>query len=275
VIVRKDKDAEDVAIAEQAAEAAAPADEDVDEDAVPQVAKAPAAAEKLVETTVRTGPFGPAWGTMVHRVMELAVQGNTYTDTALKEAARQAVNEMLTEDELDKKQRGMLGVAVDASDEDVIAYLVPRIEEAVGFMKDEGSPLRQLLAGAVAYPELPFILQAKQDDDRTAELYRHLSAHISSEAAKDRTLAVEGIIDLAIRKDDGWYVVDYKTDKLGGDESKEAYMERLRGEYTPQITAYARVLEKMTGVNALPVRGAWLCSIPLGGRLIELDIGPK
>jgi hypothetical protein len=24
-----------------------------------------------------------------------------------------------------------------------------------------------------------------------------------------------------------------------------------------------------------PVRGAWLCSIPLGGELIELDIAPE
>ena len=170
------------------------------------------------------------------------------------------------------KQREMLGLTEGATDEEVIAVLVPAIVEAAAFLKDDACDLRKKIDGAACYPELPFILQAKKDDERTGELYKHLSAHISGDNAKDRVLAVEGIIDLAIRREDGWYIVDYKTDKLGSAETKEAYALRLKGEYTPQITAYARVLEQMGGEKALPVKGAWLCSIPLGGKLIELDI---
>ena len=77
---------------------------------------------------------------------------------------------------------------------------------------------------------------------------------------------------MAVRKEDGWYVVDYKTDRVRRYERKNKYIQRLKDEYTPQITAYARVLEKMNGEKSLPVKGAWLCSIPLGGELIELDI---
>lgn len=246
---------------------------DFDEDDIPVV---PAKAPKAEEPTERhTGPYGPVWGTMVHRVMELAVQGKAYTEEALVEAARQAVHEMLTDDEMTEKQRDMLGLAADAADGEVISQLVPAIVEAVGFLKNAASPLRKLIDGAACYPELPFILQAKEDDPDTGELYRHLSAHIANDKAKDRILAVEGIIDLAIRREDGWYIVDYKTDKQGSSETDGDYALRLKGEYTPQITAYARVLEKMGGDGALPVRDAWLCSIPRGGELIPLDIKTK
>ena len=231
--------------------------------------------DEIANSDPHAGPYGPVWGTMVHRVMELTVQWNTYTDAALHKFARQAIGEMLTSDEMTEKQRGMLGLPADAADEAVIAQLIPAIAEAAAFLKEEKSPLRRLIDGAACFPELPFILQAKQDDETTGELYQHLSAHIANDRAKDRVLAVEGIIDLAIRRDDGWYIVDYKTDKVGRTETHEEYAQRLRGEYTPQITAYARVLEQMGGENALPVKGAWLCSIPLGGELIKLDLAPN
>lgn len=271
VVAHKDKDAEDAGDTEtgEAAETSAAAD-DFDPDAIPVTV--PSAVEAAEKPEPHKGPYGPVWGTMVHRVMELTVQDKAYTDDALQEKARQAIHEMLTSDEMTPKQRGMLGLAADAKDEEVISYLVPAIVEAIGFMKHADSPLRKLIDGASCYPELPFILQAKENDADTGELYKHLSAHIANDKAKDRILTVEGIIDLAIRKEDGWYIVDYKTDKLGSAESEADYALRLRGEYTPQITAYARVLEKMGGANALPVKGAWLCSIPLGGEFIELHI---
>ena len=67
-------------------------------------------------------------------------------------------------------------------------------------------------------------------------------------------------------------MVDYKTDKIRKAETQDQFIQRLKEEYTPQITAYARVLDKM---GATRTRQAWLCSIPLGGRLIELDIQPE
>ena len=104
--------------------------------------------------------------------------------------------------------------------------------------------------------------------DRDSPVYRHLAGHIRTEAAKDKILDVNGSIDLAIRHDDGsWTVVDYKTDAQRTDETDEQLAARLKAEYTAQITAYARVLELQQGAR---VTGAYLCSIPLGGRLIEL-----
>jgi len=222
----------------------------------------------------RKGPFGADWGTMVHRVMELCVREGSFRVTVMEDAARQAVREQL-EAGFDPEKLWMLGLKQTDDETAVLEKLVPELMLASAFLTSEITPLRQLMDGGVCYPELPFLLQAQKDHPRTGELYRHLSAHISDKRADDRTLAVEGIIDLAIRREDGWYVVDYKTDRLNGAETREAFAERLRGEYTPQITAYARVLEKMNGEKSLPVRGAWLCSIPLGGELIKLDIAPQ
>lgn len=247
--------------------------------------KHPDAAESAVKVTTSTGtaaeevhkekgPFGADWGTMVHRVMELCVREGSFRATALEEAARQAVREQL-DNGFDTDHLWRLGLRSVEDEEAVLEKLVPEIEVAAAFLTSEITSLRQLIDGGACYPELPFVLQAEKDHPQTGELYRHLSAHISDERAADRTLAVEGIIDLAIRKDDGWYVVDYKTDRVGGNEDKDAYMQRLKGEYTAQITAYARVLEKMNGEKSLPVKGAWLCSIHLGGELIKLDIAPK
>jgi len=273
VVVHADQDAEDDASrAEEEGAVPAPED-DTDGNDIPVV---PAAApESLRKPEVHRGPYGPVWGTMVHRVMELTIQGKTYIERALQDSARQAIHEMLTSGEMTVPQRRMLGLAADAPDEAVIAQLLPAIVEAAAFLTDAASPLRTLINGAACYPELPFLLQAKQGDARTGELYDHLSAHMGGDRTRERILAVEGIIDLAIRREDGWYIVDYKTDKRNEAETTEAYARRLRQEYTPQITAYARVLEQMDGGTALPVRGAWLCSIPLGGALIELDIAPK
>lgn len=220
------------------------------------------------------GPCGPVWGTMVHRVMELAVIGGDFTKERILAHARESIREALEADLLDGRQRKLLGLSRTDGEEEIVSALAPPIAGAAAFLCDAASPLRRLMEGAESYPELPFVLRAGEEDANTREIYRHLCAHISSDAAKDRTLAVEGVIDLALYKDGGWYVVDYKTDKLRPGESRQDLIRRLKAEYTPQITAYARVLGKMQGEKRASVRCAWLCSIPLGGELIPLEIDP-
>lgn len=212
------------------------------------------------------GPYGPDWGTIVHRVMELAVRENCFTEQELETFARRAVIEQLPDGLVNAAQRRMLRLEEAETGAEVIDRLTVQAAQAAAFLLQEDCPLRNLLTGGEGYPELPFFLQAGED---SGELYRHLTAHATSNQAQGRTLAVEGVIDLAIRKDGAWYVVDYKTDKLRSGESEEKFIRRLKDEYTPQITAYARVLERM---NMGRTEKAWLCSIPLKGRLIELDI---
>ncbi len=53
---------------------------------------------------------------------------------------------------------------------------------------------------------------------------------------------LEGVIDLAFLEDDGWTVVDYKTDR-GDDPALDERLERYRA----QIRLYARALEHLSG----------------------------
>ncbi len=48
----------------------------------------------------------------------------------------------------------------------------------------------------------------------------------------DGKVYVEGFADLAFEEDDGWVVMDYKTDRLDGRR------EELVRTYTPQVEAY-------------------------------------
>lgn len=214
-----------------------------------------------------SGPHGPDWGTIIHRVMELAVRDGRFAPEDIAAFARQAVSETLGDAPLTKTQRRMLGGEAETSDKDLLSSVAAAAAEAAGFVTREDAPLRKLISCAECYPELPFQLYA---EDRESEAYRHLARHISDEQARDKTLEVQGVIDLAIRKNGVWTIVDYKTDILRGGEGAEQFRERLRDEYTPQITAYAKVMEQFSGER---VDGLYLCSIPLGGELIELAAG--
>lgn len=66
----------------------------------------------------------------------------------------------------------------------------------------------------------------------------------------DGTL-LQGVIDCAFIEDDGWVLVDYKTDRF---EDEEAFKTR----YAMQLEWYARALERIT---ARPVKEMWLYAI--------------
>ncbi|OPL09849.1 MAG: hypothetical protein AVO34_12920, partial [Firmicutes bacterium ML8_F2] len=54
---------------------------------------------------------------------------------------------------------------------------------------------------------------------------------------------ITGIIDLAFRREEGWVLVDYKTDAVEDDSHLQALVEY----YTPQLELYRRYWEKITG----------------------------
>lgn len=62
---------------------------------------------------------------------------------------------------------------------------------------------------------------------------------------------LQGVIDCAFMENEGWVLVDYKTDRI---EDEEAFCQR----YAMQIEWYARALERITGS---PVHEAWLYAI--------------
>ncbi|MBE5803071.1 MAG: helicase-exonuclease AddAB subunit AddA [Clostridiales bacterium] len=65
---------------------------------------------------------------------------------------------------------------------------------------------------------------------------------------------LQGVIDCAFMEDDGWVLLDYKTDYITDDE---AFIQR----YAMQLEWYARALEKIT---ATPVKEMWLFALGKG-----------
>jgi ATP-dependent helicase/nuclease subunit A len=57
------------------------------------------------------------------------------------------------------------------------------------------------------------------------------------------TGVLEGFVDLVLEEDQGLVVVDYKTDRTGG----EAGLALAAARYGPQVASYALALEEATG----------------------------
>lgn len=70
----------------------------------------------------------------------------------------------------------------------------------------------------------------------------------------DRNLLVQGVIDCAFLEEDGWVLVDYKTDRA---EDEEGFVET----YRPQLAWYAEAVRELTGK---PVKEAWLYALSRG-----------
>ena len=70
----------------------------------------------------------------------------------------------------------------------------------------------------------------------------------------DETLLVQGSVDCCFEEDGEWILLDYKTDRADDVDS-------LIARYRPQLTLYAKALERITGK---PVRETWLCLLTAG-----------
>lgn len=57
---------------------------------------------------------------------------------------------------------------------------------------------------------------------------------------EEKGMLLQGVIDCAFREDDGWVMVDYKTDRIDNEVSFIA-------QYTPQMLLYIRALQEITG----------------------------
>lgn len=234
------------------------ADEEDHADSAPVPQEPPAETEPV--------PRGAYWGTIVHSVMEQAVRHADSSRSALMQYAREAASSVLTDGALSAREWDMVLGGREIDDHcSRIAYVAEKAAEAAAFFSDPASPLRVLTDGADCYPELPFTLCESNSD---SALFRHLEHHLSNTELRGKRLELQGVIDLAVWKDGAWTVVDYKTDCIRSGESCDAFRERLKGEYTAQILSYAQVLERLRG----KVRCAVLCSIALGGELIELPL---
>lgn len=80
----------------------------------------------------------------------------------------------------------------------------------------------------------------------------------------DKNILVQGVIDLFYENDDGTYnVVDFKTDRVSGENAEKTLIERHR----VQLEYYCRAVEEMTGKR---VKHAYLYSFELS-KAVEAE----
>jgi ATP-dependent helicase/nuclease subunit A len=85
------------------------------------------------------------------------------------------------------------------------------------------------------------------------ELYKEAPFTIRHELG-GRQVLVQGTIDCCFRQNDGWILVDYKSNYVDM-ANMDAEMQRLRADYVPQLALYREALE---GVTGMPVKKAVL-----------------
>jgi ATP-dependent helicase/nuclease subunit A len=90
------------------------------------------------------------------------------------------------------------------------------------------SPLwKRVIASSQRYSEVPFFTKMELVEPETA----------------GNDSIVSGTIDLVFKEDDGWAIVDFKTDTV----SDEQQMALLAAYYAPQLELYRKAWESMTG----------------------------
>lgn len=88
-----------------------------------------------------------------------------------------------------------------------------------------------LLSVPSVYREIPFSLSLPAKD-----VYRTWGS------GTDDEVLVQGVIDCIVPKDDGWVILDYKTDAITGDVTN-AVKEKLIKRYVTQMTLYRHAIE--------------------------------
>ena len=98
-----------------------------------------------------------------------------------------------------------------------------------------------------------FASQTGKEAVAAKELYKEAPFTIRHEM-NGRQVLVQGTIDCFFRQEDGWVLVDYKSNYIDR-ENEDKEMKRLRAEYLPQLALYREALE---GVTRTPVKKAVL-----------------
>lgn len=96
-----------------------------------------------------------------------------------------------------------------------------------------------------ATARVQFLLTAVLNDERGRWLLSY--PHAMREWSLFNEQGQEKIVDLALETEEGWWVVDYKTNQRNPDESIEAFRERLRLDYTDQLKSYAEYIRAFDG----------------------------
>lgn len=172
---------------------------------------------------------GAARGTIYHHVLEL-LDYHSLAAEEEEEAIRTQLSKMAEKGQL---KAGEVDIVDPA---DILAFLHSSI----------GSRMREAALAGRLWRERPFVLDipAKEIDKNWPE---------------GENILVQGVIDAWFEEEDGYVLVDYKTDRVFSPDGHE-----LREKYAPQLALYSRAIETITGI---PVKEMYLYSVTLGREI--------
>src|SRR5699024_1561501 len=75
------------------------------------------------------------------------------------------------------------------------------------------------------------------------------------ESDTDERILIQGVIDLLVRNEEGWTIIDYKTDKILEPTVTEKVKQTLLQRYNTQINLYKQAIES---IIKEPVNNAYL-----------------
>lgn len=164
-------------------------------------------------TTVDKG--GKKWGSTVHKIFEYIIKadqvmGKDQLNWLIKHVLKQNGISISRCEELYKIVQNFLN-----------SHLYSRVKKAKQF-----------------FSELPFNLKLLPDDP----FYKEIDLARNGENTKENMpIVITGTIDLVFQEDDGWVIVDYKTDC----PAKEGDYNKLRKFYELQISSYSQIWQKI------------------------------
>jgi ATP-dependent helicase/nuclease subunit A len=181
----------------------------------------------------RGAGYGPAFGTVVHDVLEAMVQAMRATDAPPEVPPPPRLRAALVAEHARRATPGD-GQAVDAAPDE--AEIDAQVAAAEAMLRRfASSPLAgRLRTAEVVYTEYPFAQAATPSGDEGSD----------GEAEGPQAI-VRGVIDLVFRDAAGWHLVDYKTDRLA---SADAAASLDAGHaYARQVRTYARHWAALSG----------------------------
>ena len=185
-------------------------------------------------------PYGNVFGKVMHRTFELIInRWDCYEKLPAENleawrmlCVRQAVREMMD----------------DIAEGDAPVYEAFLKEAAREFT--EWFHSSELCKNAEKfYAELPFSFVKERKTGASVEDARE------EDASKKIPVWMHGEADLVIQlKDGSFHVIDYKSDIDRDYPTEEAFEERLRGKYAPQVNAYREAVSRCFGVKQEQVK---------------------
>lgn len=146
-------------------------------------------------------------GTAMHTVMQHLPFTKQWQEAELaEEVQKMVVREILTQDQADVIN---------------LSAILDFFQTSIG---------KQVVESMHMHREVPFSLTVD-----ASEIYSDWNKE-----EKER-IFIQGVMDLLIPMDDGWILIDYKTDKIQGNVDEKVLLER----YQVQMNLYARALEEI------------------------------